>query len=49
MPSQAIKNLLNMYVSMSKGTVPEVVQQHIEDIYLTNSEADKEVRNFSNT
>ena len=44
--SQAVEELLDIYVSMSKGTVHEVVQKIIEAIYLAHGEDDQEVRHF---
>ena len=38
---QASEELLEFYVSMSKGTVPEVVQKQTEAIYLTHFEDNK--------
>ena len=46
MLSQAVDELLDMYVSISKGMVPEVVQKHIEAVYLTHGEDDQYVRHF---
>ena len=45
MISQAVKDFLGLYVSMSKGTVTEVVQKQIQAIHLTYGEDDQEVRN----
>ena len=36
--SQAIEDLLELYVSMSKDGVPEVVPKHTEVIYLAHGE-----------
>ena len=45
MLSQAVEDLLGLYLSMSKGTVTEVVQKQIQAIHLTYGEDDQEVRN----
>ena len=47
--SQSNEELLELYVSMSKGTVPEVVQRQTKSIYLIHGEDDYKVRNFSST
>ena len=39
--SQAIEDLLELYVSMSKDGVPEVVPKHTEVIYLAHGEDDQ--------
>ena len=49
MMSQAVEDILGLYVSLSSGTVPEVVQKHIQAINLTRGEDDQEVRNVFNT
>ena len=38
MLSQAVEELFKIYFSMSKETVPEVVQKYIEVVYLTHVE-----------
>ena len=43
---QAVEDILELYVSMSKGTFPEVLQKQIEPIYLTHDENDQEVCHF---
>ena len=48
MLSQPVKELLELYVSMPKGTVTKVMHKQIEAIYLTYGEDDQEVRHFSN-
>ena len=46
MLSQAVEDLLSLYINMPKDTVPEVVQKQIQAIHLTHGEDDQEVRNF---
>ena len=46
MLSHAVEELLNMYVSISKCTVPKVVQKDMKDIYLTHGEDNQEVHHF---
>ena len=41
MLSQAIKDILELYVSMSKGVVTDVVQKYIEVINLAYGEDDQ--------
>ena len=43
---QDFKDLLELYISMSKGTVPKEVQNYIKAIYSTYGEDDQEVRHF---
>ena len=43
---QAAEDLLELYVGMSKGTVPKVVQKHTKSIYLTYGKDNQEVRHF---
>ena len=38
MLSQAVEDILDVYVSMTKVTVPKVVQKQTEAIYLTHGE-----------
>ena len=42
----AVEELLNMYVSMSKCTVPKVVQKDMKDIYLTHGEDNQDIHHF---
>ena len=46
MLSQSTEELLDMYISMSKGMVPKVAQKQIEELYLRNGEDDQEVCHF---
>ena len=46
MLSQAVKELLELYISISKATVPKIVQKQIEAICSTYIEDDQEVRHF---
>ena len=46
---QSVEELLELYVSMSMGTVPKVVQNYIKAIYLTHGEENQEARHFFNT
>ena len=46
MLTQAAEELLELYISMSKVTLTEVVQNHIDASYLTHGEDDQEVYNF---
>ena len=43
---QAADELLELYFSMSKGMVPEVVKKHTEAIYFTHGQDYREVRHF---
>ena len=44
--SHSVEELLELYISMSKFTVPELVQKKIGAIYLTHGEDDQEVHHF---
>ena len=46
MLSHTVKEILEVYISMSKDTVPKVVQKQIEVIYSTQVEDAQEVRHF---
>ena len=46
MLSQAVEEILKLYISMSKDMVPKVVKKQVKEIYLTHSEDDPEVLNF---
>ena len=46
MLSHTVKEILEVYISMSKDTVPKVVQKQIEMIYSTQVEDAQEVRHF---
>ena len=45
---QAVEELLDLYISMSKGTVTKVMKNQIEEIYSTHGEDNQEVCHFSN-
>ena len=45
MLSQAVEELLRLYIKMSNGMVIELVQKQIETIYSTHGEDDQEVYN----
>ena len=46
MLSHVVKDILELYISMSKGMVPKVAQKQIEELYLRNGEDDQEVCHF---
>ena len=39
--SQAVEGIIELYVRIPKGTLPEVVQKHIKATYLTHGEDDQ--------
>ena len=43
---QTAKELFELYVMMSKGTVPKVLKKYTEEIYLTHGEDNQEVCHF---